>query len=91
MSFPVSDHIYLSSERATLLAESYRLQSREVEQSAAHLPGSELRERALAIARELEGLARQVQSGRVVPLQRREAGVDTRRKIERYVPNRGHQ
>jgi len=91
----VSDHIYLSRERATLLAESYRMLGREVGQSVTQLPGSELREQALAIAGALEHLAQLVQAGRVVPLQRREerreVGQNTRRGLRRLAANRGHQ
>jgi hypothetical protein len=92
----MSDHVWLSSDRAALLAESFLLHSREVEQMAGQLPGDRYegqRSQALAIAGALSVLAEEIREGQApMPVQgerRREVGENTRRGLQRLAGNRG--
>lgn len=94
---PVSDHVWVSHERALVLAEAYRSLSREVIALSRQLPGGAEgpRPRALACAAELQEIAEELAAGqgpvRMSQPPLREVGANTRRGLKRLAGNRGRQ
>lgn len=88
--------MWVSRDRANLLAEAFRAHAREVEQLALQLPGDQdMRSQALACAGALALIGEQLAAGqgpvRVRGEQLREVGANTRRGLRRMVANRGPQ